>query len=690
MIFDTATRLFSLLLLFVPTVKGCREDTEKAAFFVHGEARLPQSADACFNSCALGNCTGVLFTGDKCVTIDKTNYFGRLDEKNYIEKHCVKKSPHKLLVSEWNDRVLIDRSRSVRKAASKLECLSLCAQEKSFPCLSAMFYQESDDCLLNAASSSSAQVKLDTGGFKVAYMELHGLKRKWLFVFLLDLPMFYCETCQQSLCHSCRTSTHQARMFASHKIISSDERSKVYGSALCKDHNEPYILYCSDVRKLVCIQCFNGRPLEERHSFISIEQGHRMCLEKIEQSAAKLRFYQSERQEELNVRQRILDENASNFSFAKTELFQLCQQIIDTVMTTRETLAKELMKQQEQSDEQCKRQIKEIEAVMSPVRLCLFSSQILCNTASKLDVVQLCPQLQKRISSILDKTVDKLPVSSTPDSLEVRSDLAKSLEPYLGMSAAWCPISVSREGSSSNSYKRGSGSHKTMPMLSKFQAAIDLAGAFGQLFGKVEHPLRQLVVELASISQQVLETQRDLTIRRCLIEKEDVEKLVKMCKKIEASLGMHSAALDGMQSEMQEIWQEQLDRVRRQQIIYRDKVQEVLNLRETARQVLTAAKQLVPYVSCILNMNAMIDPKRCHPPDPAPMESICLEITGIEPNSQNRILAIEKEEENRRLIQEAKKKEELAGQCAVMKSLKHGKIKRKEVQHRMMTSLFCR
>ncbi|EGT54974.1 hypothetical protein CAEBREN_31070 [Caenorhabditis brenneri] len=499
----------------------------------------------------------------------------------------------------------------------------------------------------------------------------------------ISLPMFYCETCQQSLCLVCRNVTHQARMFSSHKIISSEERSKVYSSALCKDHNEPYILYCSDVRKLVCIQCFNGRPLEERHSFISIEQGHRMCLEKIEQAAAKLRFYQSERQEELNVRQRVLDENASNFDDARTSLYQLCQQIIDTVMTTRESLAKELVKQQEQSDEQCKRQIKEIEAVMGPVRLCLFSAQILCTSASKLDVLQLCPQLQKRISVLLDKTVDKLPVSSTPDSLEVRSDLAKALEPYLGMSAAWCPISVSREGSSSNSYKRGSGSHKALSMLSKFQATIDLAGAFGQLFGKVEHPLRQLVVQLSSISEQVLETQRDLTIRRCIIEKEDVEKIVKTCKKIEASLGMHSAALDGMQSEMQEIWQEQLDRVRRQQIMYREKVEEILNLRETARQILTAAKQLVPYVSCILNMNAMIDPKRCHPPDPAPMESICLEITGIEPNSQNRILAIEKEEENRRLNQEAKKKEELAGQTAVMKTLKHGKMKRKEM-HRMM------
>ena len=88
-------------------------------------------------------------------------------------------------------------------------------------------------------------------------------------------------------------------------------------------------------------------------------------------------------------------------------------------------------------------------------------------------------------------------MSSTPDSIEVRSDLAKSLEPYLGMSAAWCPISVSREGSSSNSYKRGSGSHKgPMPMLSKFQATIDLAGAFGQLFGKVERKIYWLYSRL--------------------------------------------------------------------------------------------------------------------------------------------------------------------------------------------------
>lgn len=86
------------------------------------------------------------------------------------------KAPHRLLVKEWDDRILVDKSQSVLKAETKLECLSLCAQEKRFPCLSAMFYRDSKDCLLNSASSSSAKLKMDTGGFKVSYMELHGLK----------------------------------------------------------------------------------------------------------------------------------------------------------------------------------------------------------------------------------------------------------------------------------------------------------------------------------------------------------------------------------------------------------------------------------------------------------------------------------------------------------------------------------
>ena len=45
---------------------------------------------------------------------------------------------------------------------------------------------------------------------------------------------------------------------------------------------------------------------------------------------------------------------------------------------------------------------------------------------------------------------------------------------------------------------------------------------------------------------------------------------------------------------------------------------------------------------CLAAVTSIIDWRRCHRPELAPMESICLQINTIEPNSQHRIEAIQK------------------------------------------------
>ncbi|ETN79579.1 hypothetical protein NECAME_09755, partial [Necator americanus] len=350
----------------------------------------------------------------------------------------------------------------------------------------------------------------------------------------------------------------------------------------------------------------------------------------------------------------------------------LCQQIHDTVLSTRDRLAQELEKSQEEAERICKEQIKEIAAVMGPIRLCLMSAQILCSSASAIDVLQLSSELNKRVQSILSRAIKKLPTIRSIDPVESRTEIARALEPFLGLSAAWCPIAVTREGSqegsgSMKSFKTRSGSHSMPTMLTKFQTMIDLSGAFGSIFARVEEPLKDLSIDLGQLGERVQEAQRDLTMRRCLIRANSINSMIKDCAGVETRLGLHSAVLNDLQPELQQMWQEQLDRV-----------EQCLSMRETARHVLTAAKQLVPYAACIENMSALIDPKRCHPPDPAPMESICMQITGIEPNSESRILAIEKEEQNRRAVQEAKKREELAERGTPVKGLKHAKANRKD------------
>ncbi|KIH60375.1 hypothetical protein ANCDUO_09377 [Ancylostoma duodenale] len=87
-------------------------------------------------------------------------------------------------------------------------------------------------------------------------------------------------------------------------------------------------------------------------------------MEKIEKWAMKLRLYQEEKREELEVRQRLLAEQSNSYQTAKESLYQLCQQIHDTVLSTRDRLALELEKSQEEAERTCKGQIQEITAIM--------------------------------------------------------------------------------------------------------------------------------------------------------------------------------------------------------------------------------------------------------------------------------------------------------------------------------------
>lgn len=63
-------------------------------------------------------------------------------------------------------------------------------------------------------------------------------------------------------------------------------------------------------------------------------------------------------------------------------------------------------------------------------------------------------------------------------------------------------------------------------LLSKYQLVVDLAGAFGEQFTRVETPLQQYNHEMTNLSKKVQELQRDLTLRRCLIEKDSMTGLI--------------------------------------------------------------------------------------------------------------------------------------------------------------------
>lgn len=78
-------------------------------------------------------------------------------------------------------------------------------------------------------------------------------------------------------------------------------------------------------------------------------------------------------------------------------------------------------------------------------------------------------------------------------------------------------------------------------------------------------------------------------------------------------------------------------------------------LREDLHRMVTASQQLAPFVRSIALAIQQIKPERCHAEDPCPMQQICLQINTLEPNSQNRVDAIERQELQRKQEIERKK-----------------------------------
>lgn len=96
------------------------------------------------------------------------------------------------------------------------------------------------------------------------------------------------------------------------------------------------------------------------------------------------------------------------------------------------------------------------------------------------------------------------------------------------------------------------------------------------------------------------------------------------------------------QEHLQEIWQNQIDRIHRQQNIFYEKFEEMFYIQNFAEKALNAAEQIQPFALYMAAVISTLDCKRITKPSISPMEQICLQISSLEPDSKQRCKAIEK------------------------------------------------
>uniref|UniRef100_A0A914XYY5 RING finger protein 207 n=1 Tax=Panagrolaimus superbus TaxID=310955 RepID=A0A914XYY5_9BILA len=511
---------------------------------------------------------------------------------------------------------------------------------------------------------------------------------------LVIQPMYFCVTCQQPLCVNCKTSTHQAKIFSTHQIIDLEECGRARGRTICGEHNEPYILFCSDQRILMCVECFNNSSIDKRHNFVNIEAAHKICRQKLEKNANMLKLFQEELKEHVEVRKRVLQELDGNYSAAAADIEKKSNELISKIVEIKSNLLEKVENERKDRETELKQQLQILDNLMPPIKLNLLSASVFCSTASKIDLLHCYGDMIKSIQNITSHTMEPITFSSEVLT-DYQEEFIKYIDKAFGLHSVLIPPppppptlpksfsqtvatispvvqprkNKSRSTSPQNSYSNYftttsscgsdlSQSNNNRLQLTTLPLMGDLNGFFEEQYKKVELPLTQLSFELAYITKNLIDIQRDMTLHRMVIKKEDMESLIERCEALDRKVFDHVTLTDSLQQVLRDGWQEQLDKIRRQQNIFKQKLHEGQYLQDYARRALQTALTLRPFALYMASVIAISDTKRSDLIQRAPMEEICLQICNLEPDSRQRVEAIEKEEEARRQQQERAKIED--------------------------------
>ncbi|CAL8238417.1 unnamed protein product [Merluccius merluccius] len=119
------------------------------------------------------------------------------------------------------------------------------------------------------------------------------------------------ESNQKPLCSACRESTHKARMFSHHDIVSLAKRTKA-SHRKCSLHEEPYILFSTEKKSMLCIKCFRDMQGENRTHCIDIETAYVQGCEMLDQAVLAVKELQTSTREAIVLLRAMIGEVCLN------------------------------------------------------------------------------------------------------------------------------------------------------------------------------------------------------------------------------------------------------------------------------------------------------------------------------------------------------------------------------------------
>uniref|UniRef100_A0A4W4EXR0 RING finger protein 207 n=1 Tax=Electrophorus electricus TaxID=8005 RepID=A0A4W4EXR0_ELEEL len=407
--------------------------------------------------------------------------------------------------------------------------------------------------------------------------------------------MYYCNTCNQPLCRDCREVTHKAKMFSRHEIVSLAKRTKE-AHKKCALHEELYIMFSTEKKSMLCINCFRdiGLFIKSRAHCIDIETAYMQGCEKLDQAVLAVKELQTSAREAIILLKAMIGEVRANVEEEETALCTL----------------------------------------FNSMQVHLVTCSAFLSSANKFEFLDMGYQLMERLKKIVKLPHRLRPAQSSKINTEYRSEFARCLEPLLllghrrsvstagsvsglglGNSSVLLPSSLSvtchspvvSDVSLGSSVVHKPTSHRYIS--TKVLLAEGGESSFTDHCRNYETTYRSLQTEIQKLKDQVQEIHRDLTKHHSLIKTDTMSEILDRSLQMDSEISSEYASVEMMRAMFEEIWEETYQRVANEQEIYEAQLHDLLQLKQENSYLTTIARQIGPYIRSIAKVKERLEPR---------------------------------------------------------------------------------
>uniref|UniRef100_A0AAY4DDN2 RING finger protein 207 n=1 Tax=Denticeps clupeoides TaxID=299321 RepID=A0AAY4DDN2_9TELE len=432
--------------------------------------------------------------------------------------------------------------------------------------------------------------------------------------------MYYCNTCSQPLCTACRESTHKAKMFSRHEIVSLAKRTKE-AHKKCALHGELYIMFSTEKKSMLCINCFRDMQVENRAHCIDIETAYMQGCEKLDQAVLAVKELQTSAREAIVLLKAMINEVRANLEEEESAICTLFNSMQEKLAERKKILLKAAESQHEEKEKAFKEQLSHLSALLPTLQVHLVTCSAFLSSANKFEFLDMGYQLMERLKKIVKLPHRLRPAQSSK--VQYRSEFARCLEPLLflgqrrsvsvtgsvsGMSSLSVPCHSPAASylSLSSSVVRKPTSHRYIS--TKVLLADGDETPFTEHCRSYENKYRAIQGEIQKLKDHVQEIHRDLTKHHSLIKTDSMSLILDRSMQMDRLISSEYSSVETMRNMFEEIWEETFQRVANEQEIYEAQLHDLIQLKQENSYLTTIARQIGPYIHSISKVKERLEP----------------------------------------------------------------------------------